>query len=104
MNDFQWYLEEAFKELERSEREQKQAKEEYDIGEEIRKLIVSTRSEMGMTQKELAEKSGVSQANISRMENGNYHPSLAVLKRIADAFGKKLVVDFVDYKEEEQEN
>lgn len=45
-----------------------------------------------MTQKELAQASNVSQANISKFENGTYIPSLAVLQRIADGMGTRLTL------------
>ena len=70
--------------------------EEYDIDVEVRDLVISARNAANLTQKQLAQRSGVSQANISKIENGNYHPSLSTLKRIADALGKRLVVSFED--------
>lgn len=73
----------------------------YDIDAEVRTMVFVTRNALGMTQKQLAERSGVSQANISRIENGSYHPSLSVLKRIADGFGKRLVISFEELEEGE---
>ena len=70
--------------------------EEYDIDAEVRDLVISARNAADLTQKQLAQRSGVSQANISKIENGNYHPSLSTLKRIAGALGKRLVVSFED--------
>ena len=62
-------------------------------------MIVTTRTQLGITQKQLADRSGVSQANISKIENRSYRPSIAVLKRIADALGKRLIIEFADYEE-----
>ena len=70
--------------------------EEYDIDAEVRDLVAVSRSASGLTQKQLAQRTGISQANISKIENGSYHPSLSTLKRIADALGKRLVVRFED--------
>ncbi|RPH47481.1 MAG: XRE family transcriptional regulator [Desulfobacteraceae bacterium] len=53
------------------------------IGETIRKL----REEMGMTQQQLAHKSGVSIPTLSRAENGEYIPRHNNLAKIADALG-----------------
>lgn len=100
MSDLQSYLEKALKEVQIPEIQQEEFVIDYDIEAEIREQIVVTRTSIGMTQKELANKSGVSQANISRIENGNYNPSIAVLKRIADGLGKRLIVEFADYEEE----
>ena len=47
-----------------------------------------------MTQKELAERMGTAQANISRFESGNYNPSLDFLQRMAQGLGKKLKITF----------
>lgn len=41
-----------------------------------------------MTQKELAKKSGLTQANISNIEKGFIRPTIDSLKKIADATGK----------------
>jgi transcriptional regulator with XRE-family HTH domain len=48
-----------------------------------------------MTQMELSEKSGITQADISRLENGTRNPSLALLKRLAEAMDSTLKIEFV---------
>ena len=48
-----------------------------------------------MTQKELAEKTGITQGDISRLENGNANPSLRTLLRLAEGMGMKLRLEFV---------
>lgn len=45
------------------------------------------REEAGMTQKQLAEKIGNSQRNISNWESGNSQPDLETVVRLADLFG-----------------
>lgn len=61
---------------------------------EIIKQLVDARSEQHITQKDLAEKIGTRQSNISRLEGGNYNPSLNFLKRIAMGIGKELHIEF----------
>ena len=61
---------------------------EYKIIEEI----IEARREKNLTQKELAELVGTRQSNISRLESGNYNPSLEFLQKIASAMGKRLEV------------
>lgn len=102
MEDFQNYLDDALKKLDVNATKNKDTISEfdYDMASDVSELIVLTRKKMGVSQQQLAEKSGISQANISKIENGHYLPSLTILKRLADALGKRLVVDFVDYKEE----
>ena len=99
MSDLQAYLDQALKQVKIDTTDREPSFEDYDIEKELRQLITSTRNTLGITQKQLAERSGVSQANISKIENGSYHPSLAILKRIADGMGKRLVINFVDRKE-----
>ena len=96
MSDFQKLLDQALEKVNLTPVDDTPEIEEYDIDVEVRDLVISARSTANLTQKQLAQRSGVSQANISKIENGNYHPSLSTLKRIADALGKRLVVSFED--------
>ena len=52
----------------------------------------------GLTQKQLAEVTGIAQADISRFENGTGNPSLRTLERLADGLGMRLKVEFVPKK------
>ncbi len=61
---------------------------------EIARQIIRLRVDLGLTQKELAEKIGTKQSNISRLENGVGHPSVSLLKRGAKALGTKLCIRF----------
>lgn len=65
---------------------------------DIMKAILNARIRAGLTQTELSEKSGISQADISRLENGTRNPSLALLKRLADAMDTTLRIEFVPRK------
>ena len=40
-------------------------------------------------------RTGITQPDISKLENGKENPSIGTLKKIAEAFGKKLIVQFV---------
>ena len=64
---------------------------EYDA---IR-VVIAARLACNMTQKELAEKTGIRQSNISRIENGSASPTIDTLARIAAGLGKQLKIDFV---------
>ncbi|MEW9124428.1 MAG: helix-turn-helix transcriptional regulator, partial [Thermotaleaceae bacterium] len=99
MDDLQSYLDKALKEVQLVKADDKPNFTDYDIEAELCDLITNTRNQLGITQKQLAEKSGVSQANISKIENGSYKPSIPVLKRIADGLGKRLVIEFADREE-----
>jgi predicted transcriptional regulator len=64
---------------------------EYKIIEEI----ITARREKNLTQKDLAELVGTKQSNISRLESGNYNPTLEFLNKIARAIGKELEIRMV---------
>jgi DNA-binding XRE family transcriptional regulator len=64
---------------------------EYKIIEEI----ITARKEKNLTQKGLAELIGTRQSNISRLESGNYNPTLELLTKIAQVMGKRLEVRIV---------
>lgn len=59
------------------------------------RALVDARISQNMTQKELAEKSGVNQADISKIENGTRNPSLKLLQRLATGMGMELKIEFV---------
>lgn len=58
----------------------------YKIIEEI----IMARQEKNLTQTDLAELVGTKQPNISRLESGNYNPTLDFLNKIAKAIGKEI--------------
>lgn len=73
-------------------------KKEWDALEpeyQIIKAMLDTRNEKSMTQKQLADITGIPQADISRLENGNANPSLKTLQRLAEGMGMKLKLEFV---------
>lgn len=54
--------------------------------------IIRARKEQNMTQAELAKRVGTQKSNISRLESGNYNPSLDFLVKVAESLGKTLSV------------
>ncbi len=54
--------------------------------------IINARKEQNITQAELAKRVGTQKSNISRLESGNYNPSLDFLTKIAESLGKKISV------------
>ena len=58
------------------------------------KAIIAARLEQNLTQKELSERTGIRQSNISRIENGNSSPTVTTLQQIADGIGKTLHIEF----------
>ena len=62
---------------------------------DIIKAIVDARTSQNLTQKELAERSGINQADISKLENGTRNPSVNLLKRLAEGMDMALKIEFV---------
>jgi len=89
MSDFQKYLDEQLRD-EEFKKEYLKLKPRYEI---IRQLI-EVRTEKRLTQQELADKTGIKRSNISRLESGNYNPSLEFLQKIAEGLGKELHIEF----------
>ncbi len=96
---FQHNLDELLKDIQLNTNEDDPLSDDYDIEKEVQALVLETRSQLKLTQSQLAKRSGVTQANISKIENGAYCPSLSVLQRIARGLGKRLVVSLVDWEE-----
>ncbi|MDE6844969.1 MAG: helix-turn-helix transcriptional regulator [Lachnospiraceae bacterium] len=61
---------------------------------EVAKALIEARVSLNMTQKELAERSGIRQSNISRIENGTCSPTVATLQLLAKGLGKELSISF----------
>ncbi|HAP03621.1 MAG TPA: transcriptional regulator [Lachnospiraceae bacterium] len=62
---------------------------------DVIRAIVDARISQNLTQKELAERTGINQADISKLENGTRNPSVNLLKRLADGMGMALRIEFV---------
>jgi len=64
--------------------------ERMTVAQQIRK----TRMQAGYTQKELAEKLGVIQQYVSKIESGRENVTIDTLKKIADVLDRRLTVQF----------
>lgn len=62
---------------------------------QITMAIIEGRELNGLTQTQLAEVTGITQADISRLENGTANPSLKTLKRLAAGLGMTLKLEFI---------
>ncbi len=88
---FEEYKKEAFE-------KDAELKQMYDDLEPIYQIIeelITIRDKNDLTQADLAKLVGVKQSNISRLESGNYNPSLKFLQKIAKGLGKKIEIRFV---------
>jgi len=90
MSEFNDFLNEQLKDPE-FRKEWEDIQPEMDV---IRAMM-EARISQNLTQKELAERTGINQADISKLENGTRNPSLKLLKRLADGMGMTLKIEFV---------
>ena len=72
----------------------KAAYDELTADYEIIRAMIEARKNSGITQQELSERTGITQADISRLEHANANPSLKTLKRLAAGMGMQLHVSF----------
>ena len=61
---------------------------EYDLIQ----AMIDARKNQHLTQKELSEKTGITQADISRIEKGLRNPSISMFKRLAEGLGLQLIL------------
>lgn len=90
MDDFDKYLNEQLQNPE--------FKKEWDENEleyQLMMMILKARNKQNLTQSELAERTGIRQSNISRIEKGQALPSISTLCKIARGLGKRLQIKFV---------
>lgn len=88
-NSFDSYLKEQLKDPE--------FRAEYEALEPefaIMQAMIDARKATGMTQKQLADATGINQADISKLERGNANPSLRTLQRLASGMGMRLKLEF----------
>ena len=62
---------------------------------DVIRAMIDARIEQNLTQKELAARTGIDQADISKLENGTRNPSLKLLKKLASGLGMQLKIEFV---------
>ena len=75
-----------------------EVKAEYDVLQpeyDIIQAMIDARVQQNMTQKDLSAKTGITQADISRIENGTRNPSLSMVKKLAQGLGMQLKLEFV---------
>lgn len=90
MSDFRNYLNRQL--------ENPDFKKEWDYLEpeyNTMQAMIDARKRCNMTQKELAERTGIDQSDISKIETGNANPALSTLKRLADGMDMVLKLEFV---------
>ena len=91
MSSYVKYRDEALKNDPQLKAEYDALAPEYDIIQ----AMINARKDLHLTQKDLSERTGITQADISRIENGTRNPSLNMMKRLAKGLGMALKLEFV---------
>ncbi|WPX08548.1 helix-turn-helix domain-containing protein [Anaerocellum danielii] len=73
-----------------------------DILVDIAVKIIQYRIKNNLSQKELAQKLGISQAMVSKLESGDYNPTVKMLYEIAKKLGFELEIEFREKTECEE--
>lgn len=90
MDDFDRYLKEQMKDTDfQKEWDENEARHQRMM------MVLRARNEEHLMQSELAERSGLRQSNISRIEKGQAMPSMAALAKTAHGLGKRLEIRFI---------
>ena len=66
---------------------------------DVIRAMIDARIEQNLTQKDLAARTGIDLADISKLENGTRNPSLKLLKKLASGLGMRLKIEFVPIKQ-----
>ena len=90
MSDLKKYLDEQLK-----NDEFKKAWDDLEPEFNTIQAMIDARKRCNMTQKELAERTGIDQSDISKIETGNANPALSTLKRLAEGMDTILKLEFV---------
>lgn len=90
MSDFQKYLEKQLNNPE-FQKEWEASEPEYNLIN----AMIAARKTQHLTQKQLAEKTGINQSDISKIETGNANPALSTLKRLAEGLDMVLKLELV---------
>ena len=94
MTDFKDVLAEQLKDPE--------IRAEYDALEpefSLMQAMIDARKSSGLTQKQLSERTGIAQSDISKLESGNGNPSLRTLERLAKGMGMRVQIEFKPLKQ-----
>ena len=69
-----------------------------DLNHFLAYQLTLARTDANITQKELSEKTGIYQADISKIERAIGNPSLSTLKRLAEGLEMDLKIEFIPRK------
>ena len=93
-----------FFEEQMKDKEFKQAWDEFQPEYQVMRALAGARIEKELSQKQLSALSGIAQAEISKIENGERNPSVRLLSRLARAMDMELQIRFVPKNRDDSNN
>jgi ribosome-binding protein aMBF1 (putative translation factor) len=87
----------------RESRRYREAQDRLAPFEQIARLVIMRRAELGLSQQEVAERMGSTASVISRIESGQHRTSTETLRRLAEALDGRAVLGFEFDDTDEQE-
>lgn len=88
----------SYKDYKKRALQNPEVKSEYDALQpeyDIIQTMIDARVQQNMTQEDLSAKTGITQADISRIENGTRNPSLSMIKKLARGLGMQLKLESI---------
>ncbi len=64
--------------------------------EKLARVVIHVRIRHGLTQEQLADRLGTTASAISRLESGQHVPSMVTLRKLAHAYGGRLLLGGID--------
>ncbi|MEU2982280.1 helix-turn-helix transcriptional regulator [Streptomyces hirsutus] len=71
--------------------------EEAELAHDLGQMVYDRRTALGLSQTELAERCGMKQPQISRIEGGGTVPTIPLLRRLARALDADLTINLVPH-------
>jgi transcriptional regulator with XRE-family HTH domain len=69
------------------------------LARELGRLVQDRRTALGLSQAELAQRCGMKQPQISRIEGGGTVPTIPLLRRLAQALDAELTINLTPHSE-----
>jgi ribosome-binding protein aMBF1 (putative translation factor) len=73
--------------------------EEAELAHDLGQLVYDRRTALGLSQAELAERCGMKQPQISRIEAGGTVPTIPLLRRLARALDAELTINLTPHSD-----
>lgn len=73
--------------------------EEVELAHDLGQMVYDRRTALGLSQTELAERCGMKQPQISRIEGGGTVPTIPLLRRLARALDADLTIELTPHHE-----